>query len=112
MLQLSALETDFGIGNPKFSKIMRIISKMRSKVTFFPACSSVFSRFFVELALVKKVWILFGSSEFVNAVFMKKNINQIVLMRIIEGCFCERGISLTISHQHDFGLRATHTFEP
>ena len=69
------------------SKIMRIISKVRSKFTFFPHSHSSFRGFFLW-ALVKKVRIIiiFGCSEFVNAI-------RIILMRIIGECFCERGIS-------------------
>ena len=53
------------------SKIMRIISKARSKVTPSPHAHPSFPGFFFNGPLVNKVRIIFGSSEFVNAIFIE-----------------------------------------
>ena len=53
------------------SKIMWIISKVWSKVTLSPhAYRSVFSKKKL-MGAQKKVWIIFGCAEFVNAIFIE-----------------------------------------
>ena len=88
IIVISALGADFGICEPN-SKIMWIISKVQSNVTFNPVSHLSFQVFVSNGGSLKSV------DYFLEFKVCERNfywIIRISLMRIIGGCFCERGI--------------------